>query len=303
MAVTLNPAIDVTVLARELHLGAVNRVESGGRLPGGKGVNVAAALAREGHRVSAHGFLGRENEAEFATFFDASGIADNCVRLPGATRMGIKIVDRARGETTDLNFPGLGPDDSALVELAARIDAAEATWCVLAGSLPPGVPANFYASSIRRLKVRGVRVALDTSGEALRIGLAAGPEVAKPNVHELEEIAGRRLPDTDSIVAAAKAIVAAGTGLVVVSRGAEGGCFVTADAVVLARGPMIREGSTVGAGDAMVAGIVASRLEGLSLAECARRATAYSLRALAGTGTIAGWADRVEIRRVGQSPA
>jgi fructose-1-phosphate kinase PfkB-like protein len=145
------------------------------------------------------------------------------------------------------------------------------------------------------LKARGVRVALDASGEALRLGLAAGPDVAKPNVHELEEITGSKLPDTDSVVAAAGKIISSGTGLVVVSLGAEGAVFVTTDAVVRARGPVMREGSTVGAGDAMVAGIVASRLEGLSLAECARRATAYSLRALAGTGTIAGWAAKVEI--------
>jgi 1-phosphofructokinase family hexose kinase len=209
--------------------------------------------------------------------------------------MGVKIVDRARGETTDLNFPGLAPDAAALAELVARVDEAEAAWCVLAGSLPSGVPADFYANCIRRLKARGVRVALDASGDALRLGLAAGPDVAKPNVHELEEIVGVKLSNTDSILAAARTIVEAGTSLVVVSRGEEGALFVTADTIVRARGPVIRDGSTVGAGDAMVAGVVASQIEGLSLLECARRATAYSLRALAGSGTITAWAEKVEI--------
>jgi len=293
--VTLNPAVDFTLTVRDFRAGAVNRVEPGGQRAGGKGVNVAAALARAGYRVAAHGFLGRDNAALFEEFFAREGVEDRAVRLPGATRTGFKLVDTVRGETTDLNFPGLAPDTAALEALVATLDTTEAAWCVLAGSLPPGVPKDFYGQAVRRLRARGVKVALDASGPALRHGVEAAPDVAKPNVHELAGLVRSDLTDTEALVAAARTFTAAGVRLVAVSRGSEGACFVTAGAVVRARGPVLREGSTVGAGDAMVAGIVAAELAGLGLADCARQATAYSLRALAGSGTIAEWAARVKI--------
>ncbi len=300
--VTLNPAIDRTVTVRGLAPGAVNRAELAGERPGGKGVNVAAALAEQGHSVAALGFLGRENDAAFGAFFAEQGVRDRCLRLPGETRTGIKIVDPVRGETTDLNFPGLAPSAADLMELEHQLDTLDARWCVLAGSLPPGVPADFYRGAIRRLKAGGVRVALDTSGQALGSALPAGPDFVKPNLHELAALVGRELPDRAAIVAATRELVAGGIALVVVSCGAEGACFVTAGEAILARPPRIEVRSTVGAGDAMVAGIVAAQLEGLPLARCARLATAFSLFALTrasadpdARGTVAAFADRVEI--------
>lgn len=305
--VTLNPAVDRTVLVAGLEPGAVNRAELAGDRAGGKGVNVAAALAEQGHRVAALGFLGRDNAAVFEAHFAGCGVVDSFLRLPGVTRTGIKIVDSRRGETTDLNFAGLAPGPDALAELLAQIDKLEARWCVLAGSLPPGVPADFYAKAVRRLKERGVGVALDTSGAALAEALPAGPDVIKPNARELAELAGRSLPDEESVLAAARELVAGGIGLVAVSRGAEGAVFVTATEAVAARPPSIPVRSTVGAGDAMVAGLVAARLRGLGLAESARWATACSLRALsrdqAGAGRdaraeTAAFAERVDVRTV-----
>lgn len=278
--VTLNPAIDRTISVAGLSLGVVNRAEHVGDRAGGKGVNVAAALAEQGHRAVALGFLGHENEAVFTAFFSTQGVRDRCLRLPGATRTGIKIIDPARGETTDLNFPGLAPTPSDLAALFRQLDELEARWCVLAGSLPPGVPVDFYAQAIKRLRARGVRVALDTSGEPLGAALAAGPDLIKPNVHELAALTGRDLPDEAAVVAAARVLVAGGVSLVAVSRGADGAVFVTADEVVVARPPAIPVRSTVGAGDAMVAGLVAAQLRGLALPEAARLATAFSLHAL-----------------------
>jgi 1-phosphofructokinase len=239
----------------------------------------------------------------FAAFFSALGVRDRCLRLPGATRTGIKIVDTESGATTDLNFPGLRPGPDDLAALVRELDSLDAGWCVLAGSLPPGVPATFYRDAAARLKARGVRVAIDTSGEALREAIPAAPDFIKPNVHELEAHLGRELGTEAEVIAAARELVAGGVGLVVVSRGADGACFVTADEAVVARPPAIEVGSTVGAGDAMVAGIVAGRAGGLPLAECARLATAFSLFALtrdkAGAeprAAVAAFAGRVEIR-------
>ena len=304
--VTLNPAIDRTVTVHCFTPGAVNRAEAAGDRPGGKGVNVAAALAEQGFSVAALGFLGRDNDAGFTGLFTALGVEDRCLRLPGATRTGIKIVDPARGETTDLNFPGLAPGAGDLAELGRRLDELDARWCVLAGSLPPGVPADFYHGAILRLKARGVGVALDTSGEALRRALPAAPDLIKPNVHELSALVGRELPDEAAILAAAREVVAGGIPLVVVSCGADGAYFVDAGETVVARPPRIAVRSTVGAGDAMVAGVVAARLQGRPLAECARLATAWSLFALSRAGggpeaearaSVAAFAGQVEVVR------
>ena len=278
--VTLNPAIDRTIVVEDLRPGAVNRARWVSDRAGGKGVNVAAALAERGHRCLALGFVGADNAEVFAAFFAELGIEDRCLRLPGATRTGLKLVDPVRGETTDLNFPGLAPTSDDLDALNRNLDTMTAEWCVLAGSLPPGVPAAFYAETIRRLRLRGVRVGLDTSGEGLRRAVLAGPDFIKPNVHELAELAGRALPDAAAVATVAREICAGGVGLVAVSLGAEGAVFVTAQETVQARPPAITVQSTVGAGDAMVAGLVAARMAGLTLDQTARQATEYALRVL-----------------------
>jgi 1-phosphofructokinase len=277
VTVTLNAAIDRTLAIRSFTTGAVNRVEHVAERPGGKGINVAAALAGHGYAVAAMGFVGCENETIFTTFFASQGVEDRCLRLPGATRVGIKIVDSVRHETTDINFAGLSPRSTDMEALRAQLLSLSCGWCVLAGSLPPGVDAGTYRDFILLLKSRGVRVVLDSSGEALREALRAVPDIIKPNVHELEAYVGRALPTEVDVVAAARTLVAGGVRLVIVSRGGEGACFVTADEVVVARPPAVAVRSTVGAGDAMVAGVVVAQIRGLPLGECARLATAFSL--------------------------
>lgn len=279
---TLNPAIDRTVRITGFRVGAVNRVEQAHDRAGGKGINVAATLAGLGHTVTALGFLGRENASVFTSFFARRGIEDRCLRLHGATRVGIKIFDPLAGETTDINFPGLTPSGGDLEALRAQLAGLEdsGSCCVLAGSLPPGVAPELYAEVILQLKARGILAVVDTSGQALRTALLAAPDIIKPNQHELEVLVGRALPTEAAVIGAARALVAGGVRLVVVSRGADGACFVTADEVVVARPPAVKVGSTVGAGDAMVAGVVAAQLRGASLADIARHATACSLTVL-----------------------
>jgi 1-phosphofructokinase len=306
---TLNPAIDRTVRITDFKVGAVNRVEQANDRAGGKGINVAATLAGLGHAVTALGFLGRDNAEVFTTFFARLGIEDRCLRLPGATRVGIKIFDPLLGETTDINFPGLPPAGADLATLRAQLACLgdSGSWCVLAGSLPPGVAPELYAEFIRMLKARGVRAVVDTSGEALRAALRGAPDIIKPNQHELEVLVGCSLPTEAAVIGSARELVAGGVRLVVVSRGAAGACFVTADEVVVARPPAVKVGSTVGAGDAMVAGVVAAQLRGASLAETARHATACSLavltaaagsRELLGADQVAAFEPQIDVRLV-----
>ena len=280
VTITLNPAIDRTVTISNFTAGAVNRVESVRSHPGGKGVNVASALADHGHGVAVTGFLGRSNAGAFEELFSQKKIADHFVRIAGQTRIGIKITDPVRAETTDINFPGPAPTSEELSMLRWQIATLEAEWFVVAGSLPPGVDPKIYRDIIAGLRQSGRKVLLDTSGEPFSLALEARPTVVKPNIHEFEAFVGHPLSNEQEVVAAARILIDRGIELVVISMGKEGACFVTATESVMARPPEIEVKSTVGAGDAMVAGILSGQLEKLSLGECARLATAFSIDSL-----------------------
>jgi 1-phosphofructokinase len=307
---SLNPAIDQTARVPNFTAGRVNRVEWEQSDAGGKGVNVASFLADSGLPVAATGFLGSANAEAFVELFARKGIDDRCVRLPGRTRVNVKIVDAVLDQVTDINFPGLAPAPADLDRLLAAIDAlcADTDWFVLSGSLPAGVPTGIYADLLRRLKGLGKTVVLDASGEPFAAAVDSGPAVVKPNIEELRELLGRPLGSQEDVLAAARALVERGVGLVAVSMGADGALFVERHSAVLAIPPTISVKSTVGAGDAMVAGIVAGTLRGLDLAGRARLATAFSLGTLGEVGpnlpaqpVIDAFAARVQIRPLSSS--
>jgi len=284
--ITLNPAIDQTVFVDHFQLNTVNRARAMQRDAGGKGVNVASFLADYGLNVTATGLLGAENPHIFERHFATKGITDRFIRVPGATRIGIKIVDEANQQTTDINLPGLPPPPGALDALLNVIDelAADHEWFVLAGKLPPGVPVEFVPDLIRRIHTFNRAVALDVSGPALAAGLSAQPSLVKPNIDELRQIT---LLDHDGLEAAslaARRLNQMGIRLAIVSMGARGAIFSDGTTLLHALPPPVTVRSTVGAGDAMVAGTIAGLVEGLSLTEVAQLATAFSLAALGSIG-------------------
>jgi len=283
--VTLNPAIDMTVRVDGFQTNTVNRGQTMQFDAGGKGVNVASFLADYGHATAVTGFLGQENADIFEQLFAHKRIDDRFVRIPGRTRIGVKIVDEAKQQTTDINMPGLLPTTEAMNTLLETIErlAASYDWFALSGNLPPGAPATIYATIITQLKRHGKQVVLDTSGEALREGVRAGPTVVKPNVDELQQVTGQSLPDEASIVQAARQLLG-DIQLVAISMGERGALFVDAATTLIAIPPPVLVKSTVGAGDAMVAGLIAGQVEGLSLPDCARLATAFSLGAITNAG-------------------
>jgi len=288
--VTLNPAIDQSVAIPDFAAGTVNRVLWEQSDPGGKGVNVASFLVDLGFRVAVTGLLGRDNAGVFEQLFASKGISDAFVRIPGKTRVNVKIIGATEqghgGGITDINFPGPVATPEHLAELEQRIGTLLAghDCFVLSGSAPAGVPLDYYADLIRRLKAAGKRVLLDSSGEPLRHGIHAAPWAVKPNLAELEELVGAPLPDTAAVIEAARSLLAKGIRCVVVSMGREGALFVTVDECLQAIPPEVEVKSTVGAGDAMVAGFVAGSLRGWPLADCARLATASALGALTQLG-------------------
>jgi 1-phosphofructokinase len=286
VTVTANPALDHTVWVPGFRAGEVNRAVDEHLSPGGKGVNVAAFLTALGVPVLATGFLGTPNAALFDAFFAAEGIAARFVPVAGATRTGIKIVDDEAGTTTDINFPGFAVTDGDLSALEATVSglAAPGRWVVLAGSLPRGAPPDTYRRLADIVHEGDGRVALDTSGPALTEAMGAPPDLVKPNRAELEELTGRPLADRRALAQAAAALADGGVGTVVVSLGADGAVFVRSGETVFATPPPVTVASTVGAGDAMVAGTIAGALRGLPLAEVAALATAASAVAISGVG-------------------
>jgi 1-phosphofructokinase len=284
--VSLNPAIDQTALVPNFTAGAVNRVEREQSDAGGKGVNVASFLAHFGFPVVVTGLLGDANLEPFVRLFAEKGIVDRFVRVPGLTRVNVKIVDEVQDRVTDINFPGLRVAEDHLTRLYAAVDALadDAAWFVLSGSVPSSVPDTVYAELVARLKRREKTVVLDASGPPLAAAIAAAPDVIKPNIAELQELVGGRLSSHAEVVEAARALVGRGIGLVAVSMGKDGAVFVENGAAVLAVPPKIVVKSTVGAGDAMVAGIVTGTVRALDLADRARLATAFSLGALGEIG-------------------
>lgn len=286
VTVTLNAAIDQTLDVPGFAAGAVNRAVAETRTAGGKGINVAAFLAGGDTPVTATGFLGEENTAVFDALFRRRGIRDRCLRLAGRSRVNIKLVDREGRSVTDINLPGLYvPAESwrGLLTVVNDLAAANRTF-VLSGSVPMGVPDTAYAEMVTALHRRGAFVVVDASGPPLRHAVAARPDMVKPNAAELAELLGRPLTDRAEVVRAARELSETGIALVVVSLGAEGAVFVEGGRALLAVPPPVEVASTVGAGDAMVAGVVAARLEGMGLEDCARRGTAFAAGTLSRLG-------------------
>jgi 1-phosphofructokinase len=288
VTVTLNPAIDHTVTIPGFRANRVNRVTGEFRTAGGKGINVGSFLADFGIPTVVTGFLGRSNTGLFTDHFAARGLEDRFVRVEGETRVNLKILNPAEDEVTDINYPGATPTAADLVQLGSVLDrlAADHAWFVLSGSLPPGIPSTAYGSMINRLRSRGREVLLDTSGEALHHALGCSPTVIKPNVRELEEALGRRCPTSAALLEAARALVESGIRCVMVSRGADGAIFVTARQALSARyRAPVEIRTTVGAGDALVAGYLAAGVERLDPESCARLSIAFSIAALQRTGS------------------
>ena len=281
VTLTLNPALDMTVRADGWQPNTVNSGQDMHLSAGGKGVNVASFLADWGVNVTATGLLGAENAESFEALFRSKHIEDAFLRVPGSTRVGVKIVDHAKQETTDINLPGLQATPELLKELEAKLDELTASHdvFVLAGSLPPGIESGYYAQLVAKLRAAGKFVALDTSGAALNAVLNAEtlPNLVKPNNHELSAALGRELNSEQDLLDAAQTLLKRGVELVAISQGEEGALLVTRGEIVKARPPRVQVVSTVGAGDAMVAGLIASYLERLPLADAARRATSFSV--------------------------
>ncbi|MFP4362585.1 MAG: 1-phosphofructokinase [Spirochaetia bacterium] len=307
VTVTMNPAIDETIYIYDFVPGSVNRVEKFVRNAGGKGINIASFLADFGLPVLSTGFLGDANSVLFEEFFREKQIEDGFIRIDGHTRTDIKIIDEKRIQTTDINYPGLEPEEKDIHSLKKRIlsHAEKDLWVVLSGSIPKNADDSIYAQLCRELKKEGCKVALDTSGDALRKAIEEEPDLVKPNVKELEEFSGKTLHNVKQVALAAEKLTKMGISYVVVSMGAEGAMFMYDGEKIVAHPPEIDAVSTVGAGDAMMAGMIAASVKGWNIHDSAKLATAFAAAAVTRIGsglppeaTIQKWMEEIKIENV-----
>ena len=297
LTLTLNPALDLTVRLAHLEPGAVNRSETLLTHAAGKGVNVAQVLADLGHEVTVGGFLGEDNPQAFDALIARRGFADAFIRVPGETRSNIKIAEQD-GRVTDINAPGPQVSEQAQLALLNQLTliAPGHAAVVVAGSLPRGVSAQWFQSLLVHLKSLGLKVVLDTSSEALRAGIKAGPWLIKPNTEELAEALDCATDSIAQQAQAAERLHAQGVEHVVVSHGAEGVNWFSPGTALHATPPKVSVASTVGAGDSLLAGMLHGLLR-FDLPETTlRRATAIAAMAVTQIGF--GISDDAQLARL-----
>ncbi|MEU6211617.1 1-phosphofructokinase family hexose kinase [Streptomyces sp. NPDC093224] len=274
LTVTLNTALDVTYRVPRLLPHASHRVSAVTERAGGKGINVARVLAALGHEVTATGFAGGPSGALVRELLARTpGVVDALLPCAGPTRRTVAVVDEASGDTTQFNEPGpaISPAEWSLFLARYEELVRGARAVALCGSLPPGVPVGAYAALVRTARSAGIPVLLDTGGEALRRGVAARPEIIKPNAAELAELTGSRDP-----LPATRDARRRGAHAVVTSLGPDGLLAATAEGAWHAAPPRPLSGNPTGAGDSAVAGLLSALAEGLDWPDRLTRAVALS---------------------------
>ncbi|MFJ8696328.1 1-phosphofructokinase family hexose kinase [Streptomyces roseolilacinus] len=273
LTVTLNTALDLTYTVPALTPHTAHRVTDATERPGGKGVNVARVLAALGHEAVVTGFAGGPTGGVLRDLLAPLPVRDALVPTSGATRRTVAVVDTASGDATQFSEPGpvITPAEwAALVSSYEELlDGARAV--ALCGSLPRGVHVGAYGELVRRARRAGVPVLLDTSGEPLRRGIAARPDLVKPNADELAALTGSREP-----LRAARDARRRGAHAVVASLGPEGLLAVTPDGTWAAAPPARVAGNPTGAGDSAVAGLLSALVEGAPWPRRLARATALA---------------------------
>lgn len=278
LTVTLNPAVDKTYTAGELITGHVNRMRSAMSLAGGKGVNVTKVLRQYEVPVCATGFLGGYAGDFIEDYLKGRQVDCRFIRVDGETRSNMNIL-ADNGYVTEILEPGPEVGEEKLQQFLSQYEALLSVCdiVVLSGSAARGLPDDIYVTLIEKARMKGIKTMLDTSGESLRNALFAKPYLIKPNLKELEYIAGHRLVNREAVVEAALEVHKSGIAHVIVSMGKKGLLSVSSGGYVyFAKAGTVRAVNTVGCGDCVVASFAMSVLKGDSKEEALRRAAAIS---------------------------
>lgn len=259
----MNPAIDRTITVDRLAFDDRAYILSSKDSPGGRGINAARVIHSFGGKTRAIIPAGGECGARFETYMCDCGFPVSTIPIRNDIRQNLTITDR-HGLTIKLNETGpkLERDEIATIQGTVEKHLAGASWLMLCGSLPPGVPTDFYAKLIKRASRKNIKTLLDTDGDALSEGIEAGPTVVTPNQQEAERLLNTVLLTRANSLAAARRIHSLGAESVVLSLGSRGAVGATTSHVWEAVPPRIDAISPIGSGDALAAAIVWSLRKG-----------------------------------------
>lgn len=287
LTLTMNPALDLSTAVDRIVDAHKMRCEAPQVHAGGGGINVARVLVRLGESVRALFPVGGPTGDRLMRLLAADGVAIEAVPITGDTRESFTVRELATGRELRFVLPGPYVSEAEWQACLARLSAEPAGgWWVASGSLPPGVPSDFFGRVARIARASNCRLVLDTSGDALRAALEEGVYLVKPSLREISELTGSALDSLPQRQEAARALVARGGAQVVaLSLGAQGALLTTADVMLLANAPAVPVVSTVGAGDSFLAGLVASMARQPDPAEAFRTAVAAGAAALLAPGT------------------
>lgn len=292
VTLTVNPALDVTTATPTLAPAHKLRCEVPRLDPGGGGINVARTVSRLGGDARALYAAGGPIGTLLGQLLDAESVPRQAIEVPALTRLDFAVVAHDSGEQYRFVLPGpnlADLDPAELIEPVAEA-AAEADWVVASGSLAPGLPEDFYARLTQAVRDRGngTRIAVDTSGSALRctVGLG-GADLIKPNRRELADLTDRPVEDQEAAVAAARGLIEAGkVATVAVSLGHRGALLVEGDdPPAFVPAPDVQVRSTIGAGDTFLGGLLVAYTRGERGAAALRLAVAAATATLAREGT------------------
>jgi 1-phosphofructokinase/tagatose 6-phosphate kinase len=301
LTVTLNAAIDRTVAVPNFRLGHRHRAVESRTVAGGKGVNVARALTLLGRPVVAAGFAGGPSGTRMMQQLRQESVLTDFTQIAGETRINLAVIDPTSGEQTEINErgPAVSPEEVERFVKRLHYLAQGASICVLAGTLPPGAGDELYARLVADLRERGIVVVLDSEGEPMLAGLRAGASVVTPNEREAEELVGQEFADRDDLVHGLSELVRLGAEQAAITR--PDGCVAVVDEgserrFLEARTESLDVVSTVGSGDAFLAGYVAARYDGRDAEDCLAYAVACGAESTQHFG--AGVVDRAKVERL-----
>ena len=287
--VTLNPALDKTATVENLRLDSVNRISELRVDPGGKGINVSKVVRELGAKTVAIALLGGHTGTMLRNMLVELGIECKVLEVEGETRTNLKIKDPALKTNTDINEPGPEVTDEQLRGMLDGLvsEVGGGDIVVLSGSLPRGAAADTYKVWVAALKKTGAKVYLDADGDKLVRGIEAKPDLIKPNEIELGAMMGCTLDADEKIVEAARELIDGGLDRVMVSMGGAGALYVARDVTIKANPVKVPVGSTVGAGDSVVAALAYAQDKGLGLEDTMRLAMATGAANVMQSGTQA----------------
>jgi 6-phosphofructokinase 2 len=302
VTVTVNPALDVSTATDKVADTHKLRCAAAQFHPGGGGINVARVLHRLGSDCLALYAAGGVTGERLGQLLDAEQVPRHCLPIAGETRESFSVHEQSSGLDYRFVLPGPTLSEREAQALLDFVDALPESprYLVASGSLPPGVPDDFYARLAQRASAHGSRFVLDSSGPPLAAALAAGVHLVKPSLRELRELTGLPLATEAARLAAARAIIHAGQAqIVALSLGEDGALLVTAERALTASSVRIDVASTIGAGDSFVGGLVWALAREADLEQAFRYGMAAGAAALLTAGTALCQPADVE-RLVGQ---